>query len=304
MSEPLRTVRRKPNRLNRAHAYQSLDPTLTRKGALSHPGSLLTGICALAFFAYVFNLAGLKTYLDRVFGGLDDTARSHNSQVAAWVIKGLPYLGAALAGLVVLLLLLWVGRGAKTLNKKRKLGKREAVSLDAFVEAAHARGISGKVAREAYDLLLPHYNHTMRVTLSDRMTTTLYMSHVDISDLYGNLLRHTDRQRNVGDTGAQIDTVMDLLKAVEEQTPRSLAQSKLYQRAEREAGRIPRKRPSFAERVKHSMVRSIVRPISKAPERRKVDRQLSFIKPARLAVREADLKPRPGAEPTPRNENN
>jgi hypothetical protein len=298
MSDSPRRPQRHPNRLNRPHAGQSLDPTLTRKGTLAHPGSLFVGFGALFFFAYVFNLAGLQTWLDGLFSGLDTQARSHNNQVSTFVVAALPYLGVAIGAFILIMVLMMLGRGAKSVKKRRKLGNRESVSLHEFADAAAAHGISKKVAREAYRELLPHYDNNMRVTLSDRMTTTLHMRPVEVSELYGNLLRHTDRQREVGDDAGKIDSVLDLLTCVEKSTVRSLTQSKLHLRQERAAA-APRKRASIGHRIKESLLRSVVRkaaPVethAPAPVRDPaVVRDPSVIKPARLAVKELEMKPK------------
>jgi len=290
MSDAPRNRQRQPNRLNRPHAGQSLDPTLTRKGVLAHPGSLFVGFGALVFFAYVFNVGGLQTFLDGFFGGLDNSAKSHNNEVATFVIASLPYVGVALGAVVLFIVLSMLSRGAKSIKKRHKLSSREEVSLHEFEDEAAKHGISKKVAREAYEELLPHYHGQMRVTLKDRMPATLQLKPVEISELYGNLLRKTDRQRKVGDDGASIETVLDLIKAVEESKKRSLTQSRLHERA---GGTAARKRPSLGARVKHTLMHSVLRKAAPADATKPKDRQLSFIRPARLAKKESEIESKP-----------
>ncbi len=293
---------RHPNRPHRPHAGQSVDPTLTRKGLLAHPGSLFIGGLALLFFAYVFNLGGLQTYLDGFFSGLDRSVRAHNNEVATMYVAALPYLGVGLGAVVLLLLLSSLGRGAKSVKKRRKLRSREEVSLDDFTEAAAAHGVSRRVAREAYHGLAPHYRKPMCVTLSDRMTTTLQMKPVEVSDLYGNLLLQTDRKRAVGDDGGQIETVLDLLVAVEKGMPRSLSNSQERQRAQGVAG--ARKKISLGAKIRQSLLRSMVRkpaPVAAGPVVAAPNRERSFIRPARLAKKELEMvgKPAGSGEESP-----
>jgi len=209
------------------------------------------------------------------------------------VIAALPYLGVGFAALIVFFILMSLTRGARTMSKKRKLSGRERVSLHEFVDAAAQHHVSKKVAREAYHLLLPHYHHDPRIKLSDQMGSALHMNATEISDLYGNLLRHTDRQRKVGEDMTRLISVLDLLTAVEACTVRSLTQSKLHLRrghaAEGEGAPV-RKRPSMANKLKNSVMRTMMRKAhvpdaAVAPKRD--DR--SFVRPFRPAMKESEM---------------
>ena len=111
---------RQPTRPTRPHAGQSLDPVVTRKGNGPGVGVLLLVFAGLLGFSYAFNLGGLQGFLDGFFSGIDATARSHNDQVAGFVPKVLPYVGFAIGGIVVLIVLTILGRGADSLSKPRK----------------------------------------------------------------------------------------------------------------------------------------------------------------------------------------
>jgi hypothetical protein len=286
---------RQLTRLNRLHAGQSVDPTLTRKGKFAHPGSLFIGFGGFVFFAYVFNLGGVQTRLDNLFSGLDANLRSHNGEVARFVIAALPYLVVAFGALALFMLLSMLGRGARSLTRANKLSKRKEMSVNSLAEAAAVHGISTRVARDAYNELLPLYNN-MRIALSDRLSTTLGLKPIEISELYGNLLRRSDRQRRVGDDGARIESVLDLMQAVERSKPRSLSQSRIQER-EAPPSEV-RKKPSLAAWIKASLLHSIAgkaKPTA-APQRKP---EISLIKPLRLPVRELDMKPK---SMPPRNE--
>jgi hypothetical protein len=287
MSQAPRHRKRRPNRLNRAHAGQSLDPTLTRQGPLAHPGSYLWGLGGILFVAYVFNAGGLQTWLDAFLGGIDKSAKSHNDEVATFVIAALPYLGFGLVAILLFLILNSLVRSAQSALKRWRLGRRGEVSVDDFIEQAAQYQVGIKVAREAYRQLLPHYEQQRSVRLSDRFDGILRMKPVDVSDLYGDLLRSGERIRRGGDDGSRLETVLDLILAVENAEFRSLSDSKLHLRAEREANALVRKRPSFAERMRRSVTRSKIRQAAAAEAR---PRDVSFVRPARLAVKE--MKPK------------
>jgi len=197
------------------------DPELTRRGLLAHPGILLLAVAALGFFAYVFNVEGIQPVLDGFFGGLNQTAQSKNDDVANLVVASAPYVKVGL-GVVAAWVVLLVLRGAmKSGTKAAKLSTRKPLTQQEFMDLAAIQSISGRVAREAYDLLLPHYNHHMRTRLSDSLASDLRLSRHERADLVGNLLRRTDRMSQWGD-GDDVDTVLDLLIAVEESRLRSL----------------------------------------------------------------------------------
>jgi len=210
-------------RLKLASRRGDMDPELTRKGALAHPGGWMLALAALGFFAYVFNLGGLQPMLDGFFGGLNQMAQSKNGDVAALVVSAVPYveIGLGVVGAWVVLLLL---RGAlKSGTKAAKLSSRKPLTRQEFIDLAAIQSISTKVAREAYDLLLPHYNNHMRTRLSDSLASDLRLSRNERADLVGNLLRRTDRMSQWEEED-DVDTVLDLLIAVEETRMRSLAQ--------------------------------------------------------------------------------
>jgi type II secretory pathway component PulF len=77
---------------------RTIDPTLTRKrGALSHPGSLLLVVVALIFFAYMF---GLLPQLDTYFNAL--THSIDNQRDTAMTIW--QYAPIVAGGIVILIL--------------------------------------------------------------------------------------------------------------------------------------------------------------------------------------------------------
>jgi len=109
MPNSRRVSLRHPNRLNRPHSGQSLDPTLTRKGIFAHPGSFVIALAGIAFFAYAFNLGGLQRYIDGAFGRLDANVRSHNGVVARYVVIAFPYVAVAVGALFLFFILSMIG---------------------------------------------------------------------------------------------------------------------------------------------------------------------------------------------------
>ena len=199
----------------------NMDPELTRKGLAAHPGGLFLALAAIGFFAYVFNFGGIQPVLDGFFAGLNQTAQSKNADVAGLVVASVPYveIGVGVVAAWVVLLLL---RGAlKSGTKAAKLSSRKPLTRQEFIDLAAIQSISTKVAREAYDLLLPHYNNRMRTRLSDSLAGDLRLSRHERADLVGNLLQRTDRMSQ-WEEGDDVDTVLDLLIAVEEARLRSV----------------------------------------------------------------------------------
>ena len=281
-------VPRIPARHRAPHAGQSLDPTLTRKGVFSHPSRIVFGLGGILFASYVFNFGGTQTELDSLFRGLDQTARSKNSDVAGFVIGVLPYLGVA-AGVALLLVLASVlGRGAKRMKRRKRLGSRDQMSLHQFAAEAAQHQVCPKVAREMYRMLEPYYPSPMRVTLADTFATDLSMKPTEISDLLNNLLRRTDRQMTASEAGREPSTVLDMMTLAEATTVRSLTRSKQHVRAEREAAHLKvTQRASVGRRLSQTFTRSVLRRATQAaaPLRDEI-----VIKPVRLERRGTDYQ--------------
>ena len=117
---------RQPNRPTQPHSGQSLDPVVVRKGGGPGVGALVLVGAGLLAFSYAFNLGGLQVFLDGLLGGADANARSHSSEVVALVPRVLPYVGFAIIGVVVLVVLTMLGRSAESLAKPRN--KKPAVA--------------------------------------------------------------------------------------------------------------------------------------------------------------------------------
>lgn len=120
MPDSPRNRLRRPTRPTQPHSGQSLDPVVTRKGSGPGVGALLLVGGGLIFFCYIFNLGGLQVFLDSFFAGVDAHVRSHNDEVVGFVPRALPYLGFALGGVVVLVVLTMLGRAAESLSQPRK----------------------------------------------------------------------------------------------------------------------------------------------------------------------------------------
>jgi hypothetical protein len=120
MPDSPRIPLRRPTRPTQPHSGQSLDPVVTRKGGGSGMGAMILVLAGLVSFCYVFDLGGLKVFLDSRFSGVDANLRSHNNEVVAYVLKALPYVGFAIGGVVVLVGLTMLGRSAESLSKPRK----------------------------------------------------------------------------------------------------------------------------------------------------------------------------------------
>ena len=190
-----------------------------RHSLLANPGSLLVAVFGIGFVAYVFNFQGLATGLDRYFGSLNHAAQEHQKQVASMFVGALPVVGGSL--LVLLLLALLRGRGTSR-KQAAKTVAREIRGVEGFVSAATEQGISPKVARAAYRVLLPYVRKSKYLNFKDTLCHDLKVREDQISDVYGSLLRLSDRRRKSGDNGANLRSVSALLLAVEASVGKSV----------------------------------------------------------------------------------
>ena len=201
---------------------RSSDPTLTRTGILSHPGTLLMGLGGFLFAAYIFNVGGTATYLDALFNGWNDAAHAQNHRVQSGVEMAIPYAVAFIALIVLYAILKGIGSALTSRKTTKQLAPRREITLEEFTEHVANKGISPKVAKESFKLLLPFYRNRMRTRLTDSLSGVLQMNRVQIADLYANLLYHTDRHMPHGDDPEiDADTVLELLTLVEKARPRS-----------------------------------------------------------------------------------
>lgn len=195
----------------------ALDPVLTRKGgATAHKGILFMVAAGLIVMAIAFNVGGIGDQANQLFDSVNKSAQSENNIVVSTVILVAPYVGAAILGLILYFMVRGLFRGARNVTKEVKLSKREEISIHDFVAMTKEKGISTKVSREAYRLLLPHYHGEMRLKLDDNLEHDLHLSMHDAIELYASLLRKSDRvlRGMEGKSAKQPETVMELLCAV------------------------------------------------------------------------------------------
>jgi hypothetical protein len=201
---------------------RATDPNLTRKGILSHPGTLMMGLGGVLFAAYIFNFNGTATYLDALFNGWNDAAHAQNHAVQSGVVAAIPYAVGFIALIILYAILKGIGSALTSHKTAKQLAPRKEITVQEFTEHVATRGVSPKVAKEAFKLLLPYYRNRMRTRLSDSLTTVLQLNRVQIQDLYANLLYQTDRHMpRDQDDEIEAETVLDLLLLVEKATPRS-----------------------------------------------------------------------------------
>ena len=195
------------------------------KPANSPVGAFLTVLIAVLFLGYVFNLGGFATAADSFFSSLDASAKSQNSAVVTFTTMALPLVGLFVGALILFAVVRFVIRGAKSSSKQRRLAKRDIITLDQFKHITGERGIRPRIATQGYHLLLPFYQSSMRARMDDRLREDLHMTHAQVQDVLGNLLRNTDRKAKVGGPEEPILTVMDLLSNVQNATRQSLMDS-------------------------------------------------------------------------------
>jgi hypothetical protein len=195
-----------------------------RKKANSPLGAIATVAIASGFLAYVFNFQDFATTADTLFSNLNRSAQAQGDTIVPFVITALPFLSLLVVAFVVYLVARAMQRGMESKRKQRRLSDRHVITLEQFKELTAQHGIRPRIAAAAYELLLPFYSSSMRARLSDRLIDDLHMTQAQVHDMWGNLLRNTDRKEKVGDE-ANIHTVMDLLLWAQNASRQSLMNS-------------------------------------------------------------------------------
>ncbi len=201
---------------------QKVDPVLTRHKFSGIKVYSMAAVGAV-FAAYIFNVQGTATFLDSFVSGFNSNLQSHSTSAVRLTLDFLPCLGLGIAALIVFAAGSALVRSIRTAQKTLRLNQRPCVTVDHFAHLTAAHGISHKVAREAYKLLLPIYANRFCARLNDELGLDLQLRGVAITDLYANLLLQTDRiAANREFQNIQIVTVLDLLLSVESAPHRSL----------------------------------------------------------------------------------
>lgn len=236
--------------LDSAPRRRSTDPQVRRRQDDQKPGksgfgALFTLAIAVLFLGYVFNVAGFATAADSFFTGLDASAKSEGDTAARVVALVYPIIGLLVASLILFGILRAIYRSIRGAKKTRALAGREVITLEKFKRITESRGIRPRIATQAYQLLLPYYASSMRARLDDRLIEDLHMTAQQVHDVYGNLLRNTDRKAVPGEEPV-ILTVMDLLQSVQSAKRHSLMDS-VIRPAVRASGIRRAHRPSVTE---------------------------------------------------------
>ncbi|MEG9432916.1 hypothetical protein [Terriglobus sp. ADX1] len=215
--------------MDSAPRRRSTDPQIRRrredhKSGKSAFGALITTVIAVLFLGYVFNVSGFATAADHFFSNLNTSAQSENDDVVKIMELVYPAIGLIVAALILFSILRFLYRSIRGAKKTRKLAGREVITLEQFRKITEARGIRPRISTQAYQLLLPYYASSMRARLDDHLIDDLHMTPEQVQDIYGNLLRNTDRKESPG-AQPSILSVMDLLNAVQSAKRHSLMDS-------------------------------------------------------------------------------
>jgi hypothetical protein len=192
---------------------RSKDPHLTRRGLPAHPGTLLLGVVAIVFTAYVL---GYLPQFDTIFRELLKSCQDEGFAIVAPILLGL----VSLFALVLLLLTLRsIGHLFRSFDKLTRFSGRKAVSLQSFTKSAEMQGIHVRVAQETYRALAPHYPTRMCIQLQDHLWHQLHLSEENIMFIRSNILNRCDRREVLFFSVGGLDTVLDLMRHVESAPP-------------------------------------------------------------------------------------
>lgn len=218
---------------------RSDDPTLTRSGLLSHPGTLATAGAAILFALYIFNIGGTQAFLDGLFSNADKYGKAQNDAVVGFTLDAIPYAVMALAALVVLLFCLSMRKKIIAMQRRQLYKGRSSMDVSSFTAIVKDKGVSAKVASQAYRLLRPHYDNDLRAEWSDDLRRGLKLKNGDIEILRQRMLHFTDRKNSLNDSVDDVRTVGDLLLAVEKAPHQSLTDSMAKNLGRRQSDRVP-----------------------------------------------------------------
>ncbi|SNT36030.1 hypothetical protein SAMN05421770_1095 [Granulicella rosea] len=196
-----------------------------RKKGGSHLGALFVAGGGILFVAYIFNYQGVQTTLDGFFNDLYRGSQTHTGEVQTGFDAVLPIVGYVLAGVIGLVVLRTLFRGAGSLSQSLRLSRRQEVSLHDFCADAQKHDISIKVAREAYKLMEPLCRGRMRAGLTDRLGGDLRLSELQRDDLYDTLLLMTDRKADPAKARPAMETLLEMMTVVQDSPRRSVGQS-------------------------------------------------------------------------------
>jgi hypothetical protein len=228
---------------------RTIDPTLTRKrGALSHPGSLLLALVAIIFFAYIF---GLLPQLDTYFTSLTHSI-DNQRDTAMTIWQYAPLVAGGIAALIVFAWLWGKVADAFKLSAKRSMvAGRAGVTETEFIALAAKYSVSTKVAQQSYKLLQADYTNSMKVSLKDDLRRDLHWKETHVLDMMSHLVRHCDRKKNLKAQPDAVRTVLDLLLYVESCPKQFLTDSSVQRR---KSVKDPA-RPSGIRRAVHGVTR-------------------------------------------------
>ena len=196
-------------------AKRSIDPTLTRTGFFSHPGTFVLAGAAVLFTVYALDFGGVQKPVDDLFSDLVGRSQAAGSGVPTMVIALAPAALGFVALIAFWMFARWMGRANKARQRKKMMRGRTPMSVEQFVDMASQHGVSEKVAQKTYRFLDPHEMYALRVKMDDRLREDLHLSPVKVLDAMVNLLKRCDRKKSMGTDADEVRTVLDLMKYVE-----------------------------------------------------------------------------------------
>jgi hypothetical protein len=201
-----------------------LDPVLTRKHAMSHPGAVILATIGAVFTAYIFNFGGTQNFLDRLVGEVYEKTQTHADQVGVAYNAALPVILIGIVAFIVWIAISSRRQTERSKERSRPLSWREAVTLHGFVSSATKHDVGPDVAREAFRLLLPFCRYGLRTRMSDTLRGDLRMTPAEIIDLFADLVQKTERKRDPRLPDPRLETVLDLMQTVSQCPKRYIAE--------------------------------------------------------------------------------
>lgn len=200
-----------------AKYVRAREPSLTRKGLLGHPRTLLLTVIAIVFTAYVL---GYLPQLDSFFGSAVEKSRSHGLFVVGPIIL---FIVGLFVLFIFVLILGFLSQLLTSLSRRGTFFGRQPTTLDQFIALAQAQGVSPRVAKETYQILEPYYPRTMCIDLEDELRRHLIFKDENILYIQSRLLNRCDRREVLSFSVETIQTVFDLMLHAEGAPPQHVS---------------------------------------------------------------------------------
>ncbi|SNT36042.1 hypothetical protein SAMN05421770_1096 [Granulicella rosea] len=202
-------------------ASRAHDPADAPDGPKSYTGLLIVAVGGTCFLAYIFNWAGLQTTLDGYFNGIYAQTQGQTDAVGNGIATAAPYVGLAVAALLVYMVIAAVIRSMPAKKRKGPPPRRE-LTLHRFVDKAREHALDVVMARELYRIFQAECGAgCLPAELEDSFSNELKLPEDRVQAIYMALLQKVERKPDPKAGEPKLGTVLELMTTVQA-SPRGL----------------------------------------------------------------------------------